>query len=76
MAIICGTLSFDAFVSVKCYPILLEAIDLQGCFIVYGVGSLIGFFFVLFILKETSGHCLDDVGKNKSTTNVNEEDKA
>lgn len=62
MAIICCTLSIDAFVSVKYYPILLEAIDLHGCFMVYGVGSLIGFFFVLFVLKETSGQCLDDVG--------------
>lgn len=62
MAIICCSLSFDAFVSVKFYPILLEAIDLHGCFIVYGVGSLIGFLFVLCILEETSGQCLDDVG--------------
>lgn len=62
MAIICCSLSFDAFVSVKYYPILLEAIDLHGCFMVYGCGSLIGFLFVLFALKETSGKCLDDVG--------------
>lgn len=74
MAIICCTLSVDAFVSVKYYPILLEAIDLHGCFIVYGVGSLIGFFFVLFVLKETSGQCLDDVGMEGKRTKPDEGD--
>lgn len=64
MAIICCSLSIDAFVSVKYYPILLEAIDLHGCLMVYGVGSIIGSFFVLFVLSETSGQCLDDVGKD------------
>lgn len=67
MAIICCSLSFDAFVSVKCYPILLEAFDLHGCFMVYGTSCLIGFLFVLIAVKETSGQCLDDVGTDKST---------
>lgn len=29
---------------------------------VYGLGCLIGFTFVLFALKETSGQSLDDIG--------------
>lgn len=74
MAIICCTLSIDAFVSVKYYPILLETFDLHGCFMVYGVGSLVGFFFVLFALKETSGQCLDDVGTEQERTKTDEGD--
>lgn len=68
MAIICCTLSIDAFVAVKYYPILLEAIDLHGCFVVFGIASLIGFFFVLFVLEETTGQCLDDVGTEQKQT--------
>lgn len=71
MAIICCTLSIDAFVAVKYYPILLETIDLHGCFLVFGIGSLVGSFFVLFVLKETSGQCLDDVGVVQKRTQTN-----
>lgn len=65
MAIICFSLSLDAFVSVKVYPILLELVDLHGCFIIYGVGCIIGSIFVIFVMRETSGQSLDDVGVNE-----------
>lgn len=44
------------------FPILSERIDIHGVLLIYAVGCMIGFFFVLFILKETSGQSLDDVG--------------
>ena len=50
------------FVTLKTYPILLDKIDLHGCLMIYGIGCVIGFIFVLFVLKETTGQSLDDVG--------------
>lgn len=47
------------------------SVDLHGCFLIYGVGCLCGFFFILFILKETSGESLDDVGVNENTKDEN-----
>lgn len=32
---------------------------------IYACGCMIGFIFVLFVLKETSGKSLDDVGLNE-----------
>lgn len=51
-----------AFISVKMFPILIEAIDLYGCLLVYSFGSTIGFVFILFVLKETTGKSLDNIG--------------
>lgn len=51
------------------YPILIERINLYGCLLVFAFLSLLGFIFVLFVLKETTGSSLDDVGvADKSTT--------
>lgn len=52
------------------YPILIEAIDLYGCLLVFATLCLVGFVFVLIVLQETTGNSLDDVGvADKSTTN-------
>lgn len=48
------------------YPIMLRLIDLHYCLSIYGVGCIVGFIFVLFVLDETSGQPLDDVGLNKT----------
>lgn len=65
MTIISCSLGFVSFISVKAYPILLESVDLHGCLSIYGGCSIIGFIFVLFVLKETSGKSLDDVGSEQ-----------
>lgn len=62
MSIICGTMSFFVFISTKMYPLLLQSLDLHGCLSIYGCGCIIGFIFVLLVVKETSGTSLDDVG--------------
>lgn len=61
MAIIYAAFNLFQFASLKTYPILLESIDLHGCLMVYAFGCLIGFVFVLFVLKETSGQSLDAI---------------
>lgn len=62
MAIVCSTLSLTTFVCLKTYLALLELFDLHGCLTIYAVGCILGFFFVLFVLDETSGKSLDEVG--------------
>lgn len=62
MAIVCSMLSLSTFICLKTYLALLERFDLHGCLIIYAVGCIFGFFFVLFLLDETSGKSLDDVG--------------
>lgn len=59
------TTCISAFVISKLFPILLEIVDLHGCMIILGTGCIIGFFFVLIVMKETSGQSLDDVGKSE-----------
>lgn len=68
VAIVALSLSSITFLFVKLFPIMLEIIDLHGCMCVFGVGCIIGAIFALFILEETKGKSLDDVGlddKNK-----------
>lgn len=55
-------ISFAAFVVVKLFPVLLEIVDLHGCMFILGSVCVVGFFFVLFVMKETSGQSLDDIG--------------
>lgn len=62
MAIVCSMLSLTTFVCLKTYLALLELFDLHGCLTIYAVGCILGFFFVLFVLDETSGKSLDEVG--------------
>lgn len=45
----------------------MELIDLHGCMIFFGVSSVVGAIFVYFVLKETSGQSLDDVGLDEKT---------
>lgn len=67
MAIIGVSVSIIAFFSVKLYPLLLDMVDLHGCMIIFGVGSIIGALFVIFVVDETNGKCLDDVGADEKT---------
>lgn len=41
---------------------MLETIDLHGCMGIFGTGCIIGTVFVAFVLEETKGKSLDDVG--------------
>lgn len=66
MAMIVALLGSSIFVYLKLYPILVELIDLHGCFLILAIASIIGFFFILFVLKETSGKSLDDVGRDET----------
>lgn len=74
MTIICFSFSLVTFISVKFYPILLEILDLHGCLLIYAIGSFIGALFVLFILEETTGTSLDEVGMDMNE-NVMKNDK-
>lgn len=51
------------------YPILLEHIDLHGTFTMYGICCIIGFIFVLLVLKETRGKSLDDLNIDEKAKN-------
>lgn len=59
---ITSSLNLISFGCVKMYPIMLESLDLHGCLATYGIGCIVGFIFVLFVLNETKGKSLDDVG--------------
>lgn len=39
-------------------------LDLRVTLLIYGVGCIVGTLFVMFILEETNGNSLDDVGVN------------
>lgn len=65
MAMICVAINLAAFVVAKLFPILLEIVDLHGCMLILGSGCIVGFFFVLFVMKETSGQSLDNVGEDE-----------
>lgn len=58
-------ISAAAFATIKVFPLLLEIFDLDGCMFILGSGSILGFFFILFVMKETSGQSLDDVGADE-----------
>lgn len=42
----------------------MEMVNLYGCMIIFGIGCSIGAIFILCVLDETSGLCLDDIGLN------------
>lgn len=74
MAIICFVISLSAFASVKLYPILLETLDLHGTFMIYGTGCVVGTIFIIFVLGDTSGTSLDDVGVKVDSKHKNKTD--
>lgn len=65
MSMICVAINLSAFVVVKLFPLLLETVDLHGCMFILGSGCIFGFFFVLFVMKETSGQSLDNIGDDE-----------
>lgn len=68
MAIVCVSINVVTFICVKLFPILLEVLDLHGCMMIFSIASGIAALFVLFIVEETTGTSLDDIGleeKNK-----------
>lgn len=71
LAIICFIDNIWQFLCLKFYPIFLEQINLHGCLLIYGVGCIVGFVFVLWFLKETSGQSLDEVGIDEKTKTEN-----
>lgn len=48
------------FIIAKTFPILLNVVDLYGCMLIYGCGSIAGAIFILLFTKETSGQRIDD----------------
>ncbi|XP_055299425.1 facilitated trehalose transporter Tret1-like [Sitodiplosis mosellana] len=65
MSIISFMMNIIAFVSMKLFPILLETLNLYPCFMIYGVGCIVGTIFFYLVLEDTSGKSLDDVGINE-----------
>lgn len=70
MVIVSISLGISAFTSLKMFPILMEALELYGCMMIYGSGCIAGAIFVLFVLKETSGQSLDDVESDEKTDDI------
>lgn len=68
-AIVIIWISIVSFIVTKSFPILFEIIDIHGVMMIFGVGSILGGFFVAFVMEETSGKSLDfdDVGLDKKT---------
>lgn len=62
MAFTSFTLNVACFTTTKVFPILLDKLDLHGCFMIYGFGSIASAIFILVVMKETTGKSLDDVG--------------
>lgn len=62
MAIIIIASNLTLFVFLKLFPPLLESIQLHGCMTICGTLCIVGTFFIAFVLQETSGQSLDDVG--------------
>lgn len=62
MACVTFTCNLTLFVFLKLFPILLEIIDLYGCMAIHGFLCIVATIFVAFVLKETTGQNLDDVG--------------
>lgn len=56
------------FISVKIFPILLEIADIHGSLMIFGIASIAGAIFVLFVMEETSGQSLDDIEEENKTT--------
>lgn len=48
-----------SFLGDKYFPILLEAINLYGCFLFFAVNCCLGTLFVMFCMKETKGQSLN-----------------
>lgn len=51
----------SGFIVAKTFPILLNTVDLYGCMLIFGCGSIVGAIFVFFATEETSGQRIDDV---------------
>lgn len=65
MAIIVFATNLAGFTAVKAFPILLVSLDLYGCMLILGIGCLFGAIFVVFVMQETTGQSLDDVGADE-----------
>lgn len=42
----------------------MEVVDLYGSMLIFALGSTVGTIFTFFILEETSGKCLDEIGNH------------
>lgn len=65
MAIICFSINVVTFICVKLFPILLEVLDLHGVMLIFAISCILGAIFVLFVVEETTGKSLDDVGSEE-----------
>lgn len=45
----------------------MDVIELYGCMLICGILCIVGTIFVAIFLEETSGQCLDEVGKVEQT---------
>lgn len=75
MGTVVFTNNIASFISVKMFPILLDTLDLHGSLLIYAVFSIVGAFFVLFVMEETSGQSLDDVDVVANDTTMERDHK-
>lgn len=66
---------FMSFINIKTYPNLVKSLGNEIIFMFYGAVSLLGIFFVYFILPETKGKSLQEIenhfrGENNSDTDI------
>lgn len=68
MGVVVFVNNIAAFISVKIFPISLEIVDIHGSLMIFGIASIAGAIFVLFVMEETSGQSLDDIEEENKTT--------
>lgn len=68
MGVVVFANNIAGFISVKIFPILLEIVDIHGSLMIFGIASIAGAIFVLFVMEETSGQSLDDIEEENKTT--------
>lgn len=64
ITVITFVVNIVSFVFTKFFPIVMEVVDLYGAMLIFALGSTVGTIFAFFILQETSGICLDEIGNN------------
>jgi hypothetical protein len=55
---------FFSFINIKAYPTMVEKLGNEIIFLFYALVSLLGVFFVHFILIETKGKTLQEIENN------------
>lgn len=64
------TINIFAFTATKSFPLLMEKINLYGCFTIHGLFCVGGILFVIFVMDETKGKNIDDIERKQKKSIV------